>query len=163
MAKKKNNFDLKYFKEYVKTYGEKENADMYSNETIVKDMLYGIGLSLDKEEYKERPGFVKFLKWLAGITASAMLLAFVGCSDGKQKNENISEEFDLSTIPCGTLIDAPTYGHLTVLSDDNKMLDVVVPGFVYNAYERKIGEKVGKCAQESPDATTEPETSENEE
>ncbi len=169
MAKKKsNNFDLAYFKEYVRTYGEKENTDMYSNETIVKDMLYGIGLSLDKNEYKERSGFVRFMKWLAGITVCALMLVFVSCGDGKGKSDTeltrpkIVDKFDMSEIPCGELIGG-TKPHMTIQTDAGEVMDVEVPEWVWDAYQSRGGERVGNCVGKDSDATTEPETSENEE
>ena len=130
MAKKKsNNFDLAYFKEYVRTYGEKENTDMYSNETIVKDMIYGIGLSLDKQEYKERTGFVKFFKWLCGITVCLALL--VGCGESKKEltKPEVVNTFDMSSVPCGELMGG-TKPHMTIQTDEGQIMDVVVPDWV---------------------------------
>lgn len=66
MANKKNhNFDLVWFKEYVQTYDGSCNTDNHTNETIVKDMLYGIGMALDSQKYQYNAGFKVFCKWLS--------------------------------------------------------------------------------------------------
>ena len=49
MKKVKNTIDLKYFKKYVRSYNEN---DFEYNETFIRDMLYGIGLSVDKDNFK---------------------------------------------------------------------------------------------------------------
>ena len=56
-------FDLEKFKEYVNTYDQRKNG-LDNDETIVKDMLYGIGLCLDKEEYCFAGGYRKFKTFL---------------------------------------------------------------------------------------------------
>ena len=57
MKKAKNTIDLKYFKKYVRSYNEN---DFEYNETFIRDMLYGIGLSVDKDNFKMANGFRKF-------------------------------------------------------------------------------------------------------
>jgi hypothetical protein len=52
-------FDMQKFKEYVQTYDAKKNG-LDNDDTIVKDMLYGIGLCLNKEEFMFADGFKKF-------------------------------------------------------------------------------------------------------
>ena len=52
-------FDMQKFKEYVQTYDAKKNG-LDNDDTIVKDMLYGIGLSLNKKEFEFADGFKKF-------------------------------------------------------------------------------------------------------
>lgn len=52
-------FDMENFKEYVKTYDAKKNG-LDNDDTIVKDMLYGIGLCLNKKEFQYADGFSKF-------------------------------------------------------------------------------------------------------
>ncbi len=56
-------FDMEKFKEYVNTYDKRKNG-LDNDETIVKDMLYGIGLCLDKEEYSFVGGYKKFKTFL---------------------------------------------------------------------------------------------------
>ena len=56
-------FDLDKFKEYVNTYDQRKHG-LDNDETIVKDMLYGIGLCLDKEEYCFAGGYKKFKDFL---------------------------------------------------------------------------------------------------
>ena len=52
-------FDMQKFKEYVQTYDAKKNG-LDNDNTIVKDMLYGIGLCLNKKEFEFADGFKKF-------------------------------------------------------------------------------------------------------
>lgn len=56
-------FDMEKFKEYVNTYDKRKNG-LDNDETIVKDMLYGIGLCLDKEEYCFNEGYKNFKAFL---------------------------------------------------------------------------------------------------
>lgn len=53
-------FDLEKYKEYISTY----DAKNYSDETIVKDMLYGVGISLDEKKYSMANGFKNFINYL---------------------------------------------------------------------------------------------------
>ena len=55
--KKVNTIDLKYFKKYVRNYNEN---NFEHNETFIKDMLYGIGLSVDEDKFRMANGFRKF-------------------------------------------------------------------------------------------------------
>jgi len=52
-------FDMQKFKEYVQTYDAKKDG-LGNDDTIVKDMLYGIGLCLNKKEFEFADGFKKF-------------------------------------------------------------------------------------------------------
>ena len=52
-------FDMQKFKDYVQTYDAKKNG-LDNDDTIVKDMLYGIGLCLNKKEFEYADGFKKF-------------------------------------------------------------------------------------------------------
>jgi len=52
-------FDMQKFKDYVQTYNAKKNG-LDNDDTIVKDMLYGIGLCLNKKEFEFADGFKKF-------------------------------------------------------------------------------------------------------
>lgn len=52
-------FDMQKFKEYVKTYDAKKDG-LDNDDTIIKDMLYGIGLCLNKKEFEFADGFKKF-------------------------------------------------------------------------------------------------------
>lgn len=52
-------FDMEKFKEYVNTYDKCKNG-LDNDDTIVKDMLYGIGLCLNKKEFEFADGFKKF-------------------------------------------------------------------------------------------------------
>lgn len=56
-------FDMDKFKEYVNTYDQRKNG-LDNDETIVKDMLYGIGLCLDKRKYCFAQGYRKFKTFL---------------------------------------------------------------------------------------------------
>ena len=52
-------FDMQKFKEYVQTYDAKKHG-LDNDDTIVKDMLYGVGLCLNKKEFQYFDGFSKF-------------------------------------------------------------------------------------------------------
>lgn len=56
-------FNWNKFKEYVNTYPT-ELIDNTSNKTILLDMLYGLGVSLDDVNYRWNDGFKQFLKYL---------------------------------------------------------------------------------------------------
>jgi hypothetical protein len=56
-------FDMEKFKEYVNTYDKKKHG-LNNGEVIVKDMIYGIGLCLDKKEFSFADGYRKFTKLL---------------------------------------------------------------------------------------------------
>lgn len=66
-AKNKNTsvkkFDFTQFKKYVETYDPKKHAFEGSPEIIFEDMLYGIGISIDKK-HKFYEGFKLFKKFL---------------------------------------------------------------------------------------------------
>lgn len=55
-------FDIDSFQEYVKTYKERHP----DNQNIMfQDMLYGMGLAIDKEKYHGYDGFNKFVEWIS--------------------------------------------------------------------------------------------------
>ena len=54
------NFNLEEYKKFVNTYDTQIGYDTYSEETILNDFLYGIGICLDKEEYSFSDGFARF-------------------------------------------------------------------------------------------------------
>jgi hypothetical protein len=56
-------FDIEKFKDYVQTYDAKKHS-LDNSEVIVKDMIYGIGLCLDKKEFSFADGYSKFTKLL---------------------------------------------------------------------------------------------------
>ena len=59
----KSKFNLTAFKEYVNTYTKTGNGGGCDNDDIiVKDLVYGIGTSLDKEEYEFADGYERFLR-----------------------------------------------------------------------------------------------------
>ena len=61
----KNDFDWDSFKKYVNSYDPKKHG-LDSEQTIIKDMLYGLGICLD-DKYENRNGFLKFLKEISDI------------------------------------------------------------------------------------------------
>lgn len=64
----KSKFDLIYFKNYVNTYTKTGPGGGCDNDgVIVKDLLYGIGVALDGEEYRYADGYEKFLKHIKQI------------------------------------------------------------------------------------------------
>lgn len=53
-----------YLKEYVGTYDTQVGYEQYSIAILINDMLYGLGVSLDKK-YQYHPGYLRFRKELA--------------------------------------------------------------------------------------------------
>ena len=58
---KKHTVDLEYFKKYVETY---DYTQFEYNETFIKDMIYGIGLAIDGENFKMADGYKRFEEFL---------------------------------------------------------------------------------------------------
>ncbi len=56
-------FNWEGFKNYVNTYDPKEHA-ANKNSTIVNDMLYGIGVYLNKPLFETKTGFDRFKNYL---------------------------------------------------------------------------------------------------
>ena len=56
-------FDWEKFKNYVDTYNPKTDGGGNWH-TIMLDMLYGIGISLDEEEFTGASGFKNFREYL---------------------------------------------------------------------------------------------------
>jgi hypothetical protein len=56
---KKSKFNLKAFKKYVNTYDVLRHGGD-DDRIIIKDMIYGIGIALDDEEYRNADGWKKF-------------------------------------------------------------------------------------------------------
>ena len=54
---KKHTVDLEYFKNYVETYSY---TQFQYNETFIKDMIYGIGLAIDGDNFKMADGYKRF-------------------------------------------------------------------------------------------------------
>ena len=52
-----NKIDLAYLKDYINSYQE---SNIASEASFIKDMIYGIGLSIDKEKFKHGRGYLKF-------------------------------------------------------------------------------------------------------
>ncbi len=56
-------FDWKYFKQYVDTYDPTGHGVDDWN-IILEDMLYGLGICIDEEEFQEATGYKKFRQYL---------------------------------------------------------------------------------------------------
>jgi len=54
---KVNKIDLAYLKRYVNSY---EENNIVNETSFIKDMLYGIGLSIDREKFKHAKGYARF-------------------------------------------------------------------------------------------------------
>ena len=67
-------FDWKYFKNYVETYDPKKHA-MNDATIIFLDMLYGLGVSVDKT-YTYANGFDKFKEFLLETINKEINLAY---------------------------------------------------------------------------------------
>jgi len=66
MGKEKSNFNIEKFKEYVNTYDPHKHG-LGSDVTIIKDMVYGLGIALDEKKYSMADGFRRFIKHLVDI------------------------------------------------------------------------------------------------
>ena len=66
MAREKSKFDIEKFKEYVNTYDVNRHG-LGSDKTIIKDMVYGLGIALDEKKYSMADGFRKFVKHLVDL------------------------------------------------------------------------------------------------
>ncbi len=55
------------FQQYVATYSDQHEYVAYSDLTFINDMLYGIGLALDKDRYYSASGFDRWRKRLRDI------------------------------------------------------------------------------------------------
>jgi len=53
---------LDQMKNYVNTYDSQTGWEDYSDETFIKDMLYGVGLAVDRKKYEWSDGFLLFKK-----------------------------------------------------------------------------------------------------
>lgn len=56
-------FNWEEFKRYVNTYDPKEHGGG-RNECIINDMLYGLGLNLDENLFKNKTGYERFKNYL---------------------------------------------------------------------------------------------------
>ncbi len=54
------NFNLTKFKDYVNTYDSQLGHKDYEVRTIIDDFLYGIGICLNEDEYKNADGYQRF-------------------------------------------------------------------------------------------------------
>jgi hypothetical protein len=56
--------DWKDFKEYINTYDFVDNNNI-SKDTVLKDLLFGMGLLMDRKKYNFGDGFKKFLTYVS--------------------------------------------------------------------------------------------------
>lgn len=56
---------IKYFQRYVGTYND-GNVPIYdiSDKTFIDDMLYGLGVSINKDKYQFADGYERFREFL---------------------------------------------------------------------------------------------------
>ena len=52
---------LAYMRKYLRTYSQQIGWEKYHEAVWIKDILYGLGVSIDKERYSWRNGFDLFL------------------------------------------------------------------------------------------------------
>lgn len=52
------------FQKYVATYSNQMMYEDYSDATFINDMLYGIGITMNKKEYSYALGYDRWLKFL---------------------------------------------------------------------------------------------------
>lgn len=56
-------FDFEYFKDYVNTY-DPNSTGCKDDITIIKDMLYGIGISYDNKRFSAFKGYNRFINFI---------------------------------------------------------------------------------------------------
>jgi hypothetical protein len=61
IKEEKHTIDLEYFKNYVETY---DYTQFQYNETFIKDMIYGIGLAVNGDNFKMADGYKRFEEFL---------------------------------------------------------------------------------------------------
>lgn len=61
---------VRTFQEYVNTYSNQRGYTEYSDRTFIEDMLYGIGIAVDEDRYKNADGYAEFKEYLKeqGVT-----------------------------------------------------------------------------------------------
>ena len=60
MSKQSIKEAVKSLKEYINSYDGQQFYESYAEETLIKDILYGLGIALDPEKYKYSDGFDRF-------------------------------------------------------------------------------------------------------
>jgi hypothetical protein len=58
---------IEKFQKYINTYSDQLGYLDYSDDTIIYDVLYGLGIALNEKEYKYKSGFDKFKKFISLI------------------------------------------------------------------------------------------------
>ena len=53
---------LQYLKSYINGYGKQPAYEEYSKEILIDDILYSLGVAIDKEKYSFAPGYRNFKK-----------------------------------------------------------------------------------------------------
>lgn len=48
------------FQDYIATYREQPNWTKYDKMMFVRDVIYGLGIAVDREEFEYQPGYVRF-------------------------------------------------------------------------------------------------------
>jgi len=48
---------VSYFQNYVATYSDQQNYKTYSDRIFIDDMLYGIGIAINKNKYQNAVGY----------------------------------------------------------------------------------------------------------
>jgi hypothetical protein len=56
---------VKYLQKFMATYDKQFGYLDYNDETLIDDILYGLGVALDEKEFEFAPGFKKFKDVLA--------------------------------------------------------------------------------------------------
>ena len=51
-------------KHYIDTYPNQRSWELYTYSTILNDLIYGIGIAIDKEKYEFADGYKEFKKHL---------------------------------------------------------------------------------------------------
>ena len=53
---------IKSMKNYIDTYPNQLGWELYTKDTVLNDLVYGIGIAIDKRKYQYGDGYDKFKK-----------------------------------------------------------------------------------------------------
>lgn len=57
-------FAIKELQQYIKTYNKQYEWEQYQEKTVIDDILYGLGIAIDKQIYSGANGFKEFKHFL---------------------------------------------------------------------------------------------------
>lgn len=58
---------IRKFQHYIDTYTEQPNWTKYDKMMFVRDVIYGLGIAIDSDEFEYYPGYLQFCHALRSI------------------------------------------------------------------------------------------------